>query len=77
MSAVPANKPSLSLILGLIGIVTAWLFVLVGHAVSIAGIVYGIGEYKKTAKAEGLVVSIIGECCAVLTSFLGALIWFL
>lgn len=66
------NKSQASLILGIIGIVFAWLFALVGHITSIIGIVLGIKEYKQTGKMTGLVVSIIGEVCAIFSSIIGA-----
>lgn len=72
-SSAPAEKKtSVSLILGIIGIVFAWLFALVGHIVSIIGIVLGIKEYKETDKMTGLILSIVGEVCAILSSIIGA-----
>ena len=73
---VPAKKQTekkvqVSLILGIIGIVLAWLFALLGHAVSIIGIVLGVREYKETEKTAGLVVSIIGEACSIISSIIG------
>ena len=56
-----SKKSNVSLILGLVGIVFAWLFALVGHITSIIGIIIGIKEYKQTGKMTGLTVSIIGE----------------
>lgn len=67
-----AKKTSVSLILGIVGIVMAWLFALVGHVSSIVGIVLGIKEYKETGKSTGLVVSIVGEVCAIISSIIGA-----
>ena len=67
----PAKKTQVSMILGIIGIITAWLFALIGHITSIIGIVLGIKEYKATGKMTGLVLSIIGEVCAILSSLLG------
>lgn len=69
------QKKSVSLILGIIGIVFAWLFALVGHIVSIVGIVFGIKEYKTTEKMAGLVLSIIGEVCAIFSSIIGAVVF--
>lgn len=66
------KKTSVSLILGIIGIVFAWLFALVGHIVSIIGIVFGIKEYKESEKMTGLVLSIIGEVCSIFSSIIGA-----
>ena len=37
-------------VLGILGIVFAWLFALVGHALSIIGIITGIKEYKNENK---------------------------
>ena len=67
----PAKKTQVSMILGIIGIITAWLFALIGHITSIIGIVLGIKEYKASGKMTGLVLSIIGEVCAILSSLLG------
>ena len=66
------NKTSISLILGIIGIVFAWLFALVGHITSIIGIILGIKEYKETDKITGLIISLVGEVCAILSSIIGA-----
>ncbi|MBP3327485.1 MAG: zinc ribbon domain-containing protein [Clostridia bacterium] len=38
----------------------------------IIGIVTGIKEYKETGKMTGLVLSIIGEACAIFSSIVGA-----
>ncbi len=62
-----------SLILGIIGIVFAWILAIIGHAVSITGIVLGAKEYKETGKIAGLVVSIIGEVCSVISSLIGVI----
>ncbi len=70
----PAVKSSkASLVLGIVGIIVAWLFALAGHIVSIIGIVLGIKEYKNTGNVIGLVLSIIGEVCAVINSVLGVI----
>lgn len=70
----PSQKQaSASVILGIIGIVFAWLFALVGHIVSIIGIVRGIKEYKTSDKMTGLVLSIIGEVCSIFSSIIGAI----
>ena len=66
------SKVSASLILGIVGIVFAWLFALVGHIASIVGIILGIKEYRETQKMTGLVLSIIGEACSVFSSIIGA-----
>lgn len=65
------NKTSVALILGIIGIIFAWIFALVGHVVSIVGIVLGNKEKNETGKNTGLVVSIIGEVCAIISSLIG------
>lgn len=66
------SKTQVSLILGIVGIVFAWLFALVGHITSIIGIILGIKEYKETEKMTGLVLSIIGEVCSIFSSIIGA-----
>ena len=68
----PEHKSSASLVLGIIGIVFAWLFALVGHITSIIGIILGIKEYRETEKITGLVLSIIGEVCSIFSSIIGA-----
>ncbi len=65
------KEAQVSVILGIIGIVAAWLFALAGHIVSIVGIVFGVREYKSSGKMTGLVLSIIGEVCSVISSLLG------
>ena len=66
------KKTQISVILGIIGIVFAWIFALIGHIVSIIGIIFGIKEYKETEKMTGLVLSIIGEVSSILSSIIGA-----
>ena len=66
------KKTSAALVLGIIGIIFAWLFALVGHITSIIGIILGIKEYKETEKMTGLVLSIIGEVCSIFSSIIGA-----
>ena len=66
------SKTQASLILGIVGIVFAWIFALIGHITSIVGIVIGIKEYKKTDKITGLVLSIVGEVCSIFSSIIGA-----
>ena len=68
----PQHQTKVSLILGIIGIVFAWLFALVGHITSIIGIIIGIKEYKETEKMTGLILSIIGEVCSIFSSIIGA-----
>lgn len=66
-----SGKTQVSLILGIIGIVFAWVFALVGHILCIIGIVKGVKENKETGKNTGLIVSIIGEICAIISSLVG------
>ena len=73
ISTESQGKTQVSLILGIIGIVTAWIFALVGHVTSIIGIVFGIKEYKKSNTMTGLILSIIGEVCSILSSIIGAI----
>lgn len=68
------KKVSVSLILGIVGIVFAWLIAIVGHITSIVGIIFGIKEYKSTSKMSGLVLSIIGEVCSIFSSIIGAVV---
>jgi hypothetical protein len=63
------------MILGIVGIVFAWLFAIVGHATSIPGIVLGYKEYKISGNKTGLILSIIGEACAVFNSLLGIIMF--
>lgn len=67
------KKTSVSLILGIIGIVFAWIFALAGHIVSILGIVFGIKEYKESEQLSGLVLSIVGEVFSIFSSIIGAI----
>ena len=69
------EKTQVSLVLGIVGIVFAWLFAFVGHITSIIGIVIGIKEYKETEKMTGLVLSIIGEVCSIFSSIIGAVVF--
>ena len=66
------DKTQTAVILGIVGIVFAWLFALVGHITSVIGIVLGIRDYKATNKMTGLVLSIIGEVCSIFSSIIGA-----
>lgn len=66
------KSPKVSLILGIVGIVTSWLLAIAGHIASIIGIVFGIKEYKETGKMTGLVLSLIGEVCSIFSSIIGA-----
>ena len=69
------KKTQTSVILGIIGIAFAWLFALIGHIVSIIGIILGIKEYKETEKMTGLILSIIGEVCSIFSSIIGAVVF--
>lgn len=77
ISTTPASKEKIqaSMILGIIGIVFAWLFALVGHITSIVGIVLGIKEYRESNRMSGLVLSIIGEICSIFSSIIGAVVF--
>ncbi len=72
--AAKEKTPFAAIILGILGIIFAWLFALAGHVLSIIGIVIGAFEYKRTRKMHGLVLSIIGELCAIASSVLGVII---
>ena len=65
------GKKQVSMILGVIGIIFAWLFALVGHIVCIIGIVIGNKEYKETGNKAGLTLCVIGEICAIISSLIG------
>ena len=65
------KKTNVATVLGILGIVFAWLFALIGHILSITGIIIGIKEYRKTGKTTGLVLSIVGEIFSLFSSFLG------
>lgn len=69
------KKTSVSLILGIIGIVFSLVFALVGHITSIIGIILGIKEYSDTKYMTGLILSIIGEVCCIFSSIIGAVIF--
>lgn len=77
-TATPSNgsktNSSKTLILGILGIVFAWLFAIVGHALSIIGIVVGLKEKRETGKSTGLTICIIGEVCAVISSLIGIIL---
>ena len=71
----PAPKKSYaSMILGIISIVSAWLLAIIGHVTAIIGIILGVQEYKRTKSNVGLILSIIGAVCSVISSLLGILI---
>lgn len=65
---------NISIVLGTCGIVLAWFLAILGHIVSITGIIVGSNEYKKTGKSAGLILSVIGEVCSVISSIIGILI---
>lgn len=68
------KKTHASVVLGIVGIVFAWIFALVGHITSIIGIVLGVKEYKENEKITGLALSIVGEVCSIFSSIIGAVI---
>ena len=57
---VATPKKSVSIILGIVGIVLAFLFPLAGLIVSIIGIVKGVKEKKETGKKKGIIINVIG-----------------
>lgn len=69
--ASSSGKGGSAVVLGIIGIVVAWFFALAGHIVSIIGIVKGLNEKKETGSSTGLIVSVIGEICAIISSLIG------
>lgn len=66
------KRTQVSMILGIVGIVFAFLFALIGHITSIIGIIFGVKEYKETNRITGLTLSIVGEVCSILSSIIGA-----
>ena len=62
------GKKTKAAIIGIIGLVCAWNFAHIGHVVSIIGIVCGVKEYKECGKTAGLILCIISEVCAVISS---------
>jgi hypothetical protein len=73
VAPLPSEKQgtSLPVILGILGIVCAWLYALTGHVLSIVGIVMGVKESRETGRQTGLILSIIGEVCSVMSSLIG------
>ncbi len=67
------DKIQVALIFGVLGIIFSFIYVLVGHICSIVGIVFGIVECSKNDKTAGLVLSIVGEICAIFSSVVGVL----
>ncbi len=61
---------SSAVILGIASIITVLLFPLAGHIPSIAGIIFGAREYKQSKQVVGLVLSIIGEVIAMLSTII-------
>lgn len=68
-----SRKVQISFVFGALGIIFAWIFPVIGHIVSILGIVIGNKEGKETGKNIGLYVSIIGELFAILSSLVNFL----
>lgn len=68
------SSPKAAMVLGILGIVFAWLYALIGHILSIIGIVLGAREYSETRNPTGLILSIIGEICSIISSVLGVLL---
>ncbi len=67
------KKATTPIVLGILGIVFAWLFAIIGHVLSIIGIVTGVKAYKATKNIAALVIPIIGEVCAVISSVIGVI----
>ncbi len=61
------------IVLGILGIIFAWLFALAGHVLSIIGLVIGWDEKKKIGRSVGFTLCVVGECCAIVNSVLGVL----
>lgn len=62
------------LVLGILSIVFALLFALVGDVLSIIGIVVNVMKRKEYNTTAGLVMSIIGLCLAIANNILGAIL---
>lgn len=60
-------------ILGILGILFAFIFALIGHVLSIIGIVIGLKEYREMGNRTGLAISIIGEVLCICSSVIGAI----
>ena len=71
-NTTPRKQTQVASILGIVGIIFAFLLAILGHIISITGIVMGIKEYKETEKITGLTLSIIGEVCSIFSSIIGA-----
>jgi hypothetical protein len=68
------KKVSIAAILGIAGFVFAWLVAIVGHALSIAGIVLGLKEKKDSNETTGFKISVIAEVAAVMSSIIGMIL---
>ena len=75
LNAQNNDKSVFSYVFGITGIVFAWLFALIGHILSVLGIVFGIKEYRENGKTAGLILSIIGEVCSVISSIIGIVVF--
>ncbi len=51
---------SISLIVGIVGVATAFLLNWLGLAVSVIGVIFGVVEYRKYRDKTGILVSLIG-----------------
>lgn len=69
-----ASTPKAALVLGILGIIFSFFFALLGHILSIIGIVIGNKEKKTMNYSTGLTLSIIGEVCSAISSILGILL---
>ena len=72
-AAIQKSPASIAaIILGIIGIISAWLLAIVGHITSIIAIIIGIKDCINGKKPTGLILGIIGEVCAIISSIIGA-----
>lgn len=62
------------LVLGILSIVFALLFALVGDILGIIGIVVNVKKGKEFNTTAGLVMSIIGLCLALVNNIIGAIL---
>lgn len=67
------GKVSVALILGVLGFVFAWLFAIIGHVLSIIGIVLAVKESKETDDKTAVAVCTMAEICAFVSSLIGIL----
>lgn len=70
-ASMEREPASVSLVLGIIGIILIWFFALIGHILLIVGIVIGINENEYYDQYAGLVICIIGEVCAITLTIIG------